>query len=737
MESKLKKYWELSVYSEAISKIDINSIQNKGYIDFDNIYYMAPNNNQLLLAPLIAIKNSNIFCPFWLQVTVIDNQIIPNTNQLLPIFPQAALDPFCTGYAISFLRDLEQTVILNPPEWQHDTAVSLDAQIAYSKNILYKLTYGKWQVELEKQGYIILASKMLIIEQSSVLSNLDKLKLNNINNYKFNLDSSQEIEKSADNCTIKFINLFNMPQSQDYMLSLKHALNLSKKDFITIEVANNCGKEAWIANYVANIWLAAAVHNTDMPFITIVNNLEKHISPTIFSIYNINPDSIDITGLDIDSLRHNLIDLYHSEDNSFIKDKLELNSKQKERFENLLVLWDKQVEMTPLAYKLFGFIPLINQTKLKKMRRFFAKHLKEYDVSCFSEKDMRGLLIDLIKNCSKKEDELTHKYKQYQPQPQEISKILLQYWRCYAATYDVVQSNNLYEHLIFTDANLLDSCSGILLAAKASGSCILFGNREIKYHSPVISQIEESNLLAAEIIQDAELYDELEYNCLLSTDNYFAHACSLAEDYAPMYQLNKVSTVAEGLVLARNSLAHYIKLDFAVQPITSNKNANSIIITNIASNHRPYCGSRINDREIEHIITWIKESQELLEQKYSKNINQILVIFTCFAAQKLLLMNKLNSYGLLNIQVKTVAEYVVNSYPLVLFSPVYTAEDTGPFMFDEGNEVFYKMLNCCEDQLLIFGDKRLFNLHRHSASGIIAGYLKETADFQTQPMILA
>jgi hypothetical protein len=91
----------------------------------------------------------------------------------------------------------------------------------------------------------------------------------------------------------------------------------------------------------------------------------------------------------------------------------------------------------------------------------------------------------------------------------------------------------------------------------------------------------------------------------------------------------------------------------------------------------------------------------------------------------LALQNKLETHGLGNIQVKTVVEYVYASYPLVLFSPVSNAQDPGPFIFDEGNEIFYQLVTYCADQLIIFGDKNLFNLHRHCASGIVANYLSE------------
>ena len=749
MENKLKKYWQLSTYSAAIATLNINTIQDKIYLDANNYSKLERDNGELLLAPIVLMQGANIFCPFWLQIQVKEQQIMPNAAQLLPIFSTEVLDPFCSGYAISCLRDLEQMVILNPAEWKDNSSVTLSMQISYAKNILNKLTNNKWQLGLEQQGYNLLLTKMLVIEQSSILSNLDKFKLDNISKYTFNLEPTAIIAEVLPNQAIKAINLLAMPlESTNYMASLQHALNLCGKDFITIETADNCGKETWIDNYVANHWLSAAIHNTEIPFIAVVDGIGNYTLPTIFSINNIQLTSIHPTQLDCNEamLHQKLCDLYYSDDASMLSHKMALNNSQKERLENLLTLWNKHLETTPILYKLFSFIPAINKINNQKRAAFLAKHLAEYDVSGFSTADLHGLLTDLIVTCNKKELALNTKYQNNSTLAKtnnnlslELAKLLLDYWKSYYIKYNTEPNNKLAKfnptnlsqnlftqtntQLIFTNANLIDSCSGILLATQISGACILFGNRELKYHSPVINQIEENNLLAAGIYQDTELYAELEYNCLLSMDNYFAHACSLAEDYAPMYQLNCPTSVAGDIGLARNALAHYFKLDFTEKPTRNNNPSHLIVMQHVIAPHNIYCGSKANYAEIDHIITWLQASKQLLEVQYSTTIEKILVIFTCFAGQKLALQNKLASHGLGNIQIKTVVEYVAASYPLVLFSPVSNVQDSGPFIFDEGNEIFYKILNYCTDQLIIFGDKNLFNLHRHSASGIVANYL--------------
>lgn len=56
----------------------------------------------------------------------------------------------------------------------------------------------------------------------------------------------------------------------------------------------------------------------------------------------------------------------------------------------------------------------------------------------------------------------------------------------------------------------------------------------------------------------------------------------------------------------------------------------------------------------------------------------------------------------------------------VLFSPVYTLDDQGPYCFDRGAGMLEQMLAHTRRSVVLVGDSRIFKPQLHSASGKFA-----------------
>jgi len=135
--------------------------------------------------------------------------------------------------------------------------------------------------------------------------------------------------------------------------------------------------------------------------------------------------------------------------------------------------------------------------------------------------------------------------------------------------------------------------------------------------------------------------------------------------------------------------------------------------------------SRRNPVEGRVIVRWIEEHQELLKFRYqSLPIEEIVAIVTPFRPQAQLIKSELAKREALGgIRVGTVHVLQGAECPVVIFSPVYGAEETPSFMNAEPN-----MLNVAvsraKDSFLVFGNIGVLHQSREgSPSNLLARYL--------------
>lgn len=141
-------------------------------------------------------------------------------------------------------------------------------------------------------------------------------------------------------------------------------------------------------------------------------------------------------------------------------------------------------------------------------------------------------------------------------------------------------------------------------------------------------------------------------------------------------------------------------------------------------------GSRFNEAEATAIVAWLVREKEGLEKAYGKPIHQVAAIVTPFKAQERLLRNLLSSLSSQEAElfapmtIGTVHSLQGAQYPLVLFSPVNSPEDSSFFMEAGGK---YNMLNVAVSRaqyhFLVFGNMNIFHPDRDTPSGNLAKWL--------------
>lgn len=141
-------------------------------------------------------------------------------------------------------------------------------------------------------------------------------------------------------------------------------------------------------------------------------------------------------------------------------------------------------------------------------------------------------------------------------------------------------------------------------------------------------------------------------------------------------------------------------------------------------------GSRFNKAEAVAIVKWLVREKANLEEAYEKPIRQVAAVVTPFKAQERLLRRLLSQ--LPSQEAEPFAEMTIGTvhslqgaqYPLVLFSPVNSPEDSSFFMEAGGK---YNMLNVAVSRaqyhFLVFGNMNIFHTGRNTPSGNLAKWL--------------
>jgi hypothetical protein len=134
-------------------------------------------------------------------------------------------------------------------------------------------------------------------------------------------------------------------------------------------------------------------------------------------------------------------------------------------------------------------------------------------------------------------------------------------------------------------------------------------------------------------------------------------------------------------------------------------------------------GSRQNEREATAVTAWIAANKAQLKAHYQTDIDNIIGVITPFAAQKQLLLDKLASEGIDIAKVGTVHALQGAERPVIIFSPVYAIQDSGPYFFDRGPNMLNVAVSRAKDSFIVIGDMDIFDPRLNTPSGLLAQYL--------------
>lgn len=136
--------------------------------------------------------------------------------------------------------------------------------------------------------------------------------------------------------------------------------------------------------------------------------------------------------------------------------------------------------------------------------------------------------------------------------------------------------------------------------------------------------------------------------------------------------------------------------------------------------------SRLNQNEVEAIVSWLVKNKIIIEEKYG-NIENAVGIITPFVGQKNSLKYALKNAGF-NVDILklgTVHALQGAERPIILFSMVYGKGDSGTMFFDRDNKP--NMLNVAvsraKDNFIVFANTDILDKKARTPSGILSNHL--------------
>jgi len=136
--------------------------------------------------------------------------------------------------------------------------------------------------------------------------------------------------------------------------------------------------------------------------------------------------------------------------------------------------------------------------------------------------------------------------------------------------------------------------------------------------------------------------------------------------------------------------------------------------------------SRVNLVEAQAIAEWLATQSTKLLQSYPQyqSLDEIVGIVTPFAAQAQAILKALQAKKLQLQKVGTVHTLQGAEKPLVIFSAVYTTQDTSRYFFDTNINMLNVAVSRAKDSFLVFADMDIFDpLQTQRPSGLLAQYL--------------
>lgn len=679
------EYWQAAAQQQTLSEMSLDKIADDYIvISCDELFagkLSASNlcsnlqNTTVGIAPYYSCpQQENVhFLPYILVADIDDaGNLTSKYINSLPVILKKYLEPAeLSGISLGFAENFDQYFVLQPPGWIENPALlTWPKQLSYADRM-----FGEYEMQ-----------DLAIVFPLSSLCPQRKL------------DVSLLQKKSK-------IELIEAPVGAD---RYSYAQRLIVSAWMEAAV-----KQAAAPNY---FWLranAAVRYASIFDFAKSYNSrklskLEIHAELSkIFNLYIKGQQLVRSWRTIVDNLRNKYSERGGIESRlTQLREQLKTAHAHNRNMQVLYSIWLRQLELVSTWDRFLDFIPGLQKRRLTRLYLFLQQNFPGEECQGLNQGQLTALMLEKMRRAENRERFIADALHQIESDIRQ-EQLVFDKWMHWSQEHNLTLHDlnfTVWGKLVNLTADYWSECS-------IDPTCDQI-EKLIVEHAEYVSPMQAAELLA--VSQSAVIMGN--YNPICNS----RFAVQIDYELTKHFQLINCDADFEDLQFdgVLGSLGNLWNL--ATQGKEASKTlpveAHSInySLIHVGSVSEDYFGSKINKLEVIAILDWLKAN-------YTPNMD--IVIYTVFAGQLAYMRKIFANTEFAKIKLLALQEPSFISSSIALFSPVYSAQDQGPYVFDRGVEILDNLIASTRTQIIVFGDERIFKPELHSAAGKFAKLL--------------
>ncbi len=729
----------LSLWHSNIWRSDLNHLEVPCQPYFEFIERKALEQGTLLkeegarwIAPLYAIRQNNTYwIPVWIPIEIKDNKITLSTKSL-PWMPPAHTEslgssPFAGGmhFVDEFLRFewLDENNQLASESWHEGRALI--------ENLLDELSNNTWQNWLAIQG-LSLSDNVIVIDEKQLVK--ESKSANALStNYAFmdefeakqQLTLMQGLVKAALLCSQKD----PRPLSAGAFMSSIHTMILEQGEILGVKAPVGSDNEKFIDSIVTSKLIHSYLEKQSQPLILKYKmgqvflydfTIDEKKAQDVRAVMAIVEQGLDLAVKIVDIL-DNIADQYTDDETQETIAQLQAEDEIYEKQLTRLIQLQTEYVNKKRRHALVSWLLPSKKTSQKDLAKI-AHEIDEPDI--VSQETLVSVLSDRIRQTKVSRTKIHQQLVDLVEQNATLMGAKNRWEQWLKANVSVNENATLEEQILAMQGEFshkiyniglvqgqwraiekIQDCEMLivedsqkLLPAQLAQylpfaqRVICLGDSQDITALPLMSPATEEWELARFNLHDEITIEQLQYKGMLfSTGNAFSVAL-VNSTYQEIYD--------HSVQLSSFSIASNDEYELQYHALAVNG------ASNISDNRY------INEMQAQFIAQWLTTGPLVNELQRT-------AIITPFMSQKVLLKQKLKAQYI-NCEVFTFDELPAKQWQNIIFSPVYSAHDQRPFVFDQGDNMLYSLQRRSTKNIWVIGDLGIFDARMHSPSGNLA-----------------
>ncbi len=735
MHNAILNFWQNNLWRSDVNQLSIPWQPYFELIDKETITKAALqcHDSPLWIAPIVARRESDnrYWIPFFIPF-VIQEGTLQVSSKALPFMGMIHFESllgqsaFCgTAHELDTSLRFEWLDENHQPIYQSWLAAN-----TFIENLLNSLSDNQWQQTMSQQGYNLIPQVILFPENKTLLENKPNLLTNTFATlFDFQAKNEFTLSDCFANTALLCAQSDAIPFSQKAFMAAIHVMLLEPGELLGVKAPVGSNGEKWIEAIVNASILNTFLKNNDNQ-LSFYRLKGKQLSTFVFSLDLQRKEALEAIwstfqqGVEQGVALIDLIETINEQGEGETQDQIEQLQSEDE-------IYEKQL------------------TRLLQLQKdYITKNQRSSLVSWLlrPKKIPKETLLDIAKEIHEPEainfDTLAHILSE------RIRQTKVARTKIHQQLVDLVEENATYlgakkRWSAWLDANVVLASKALtqeeqILAMQAFFAQKIFSLGVVKGSWERVDTLQACDLLIIENAQKLLASEVIPYlahaqKAVFLGDNQDINAVPVLSSFPEEWELARYELTEEeiieelqykGMLLSNGTAFRVALANSAYQEIYDHGVQVAGLSIDTESPELEYHGmtaigdSRyqgkelVNESQAQIIVQWLTTGP--LAKAHEQT-----AILTPFGAQKEFLLQKLKDKSI-SCEVLTFDELTGKRWHHVIFSPVYTAQNQRPFVFDQGENMIYSLQRRATQSVWVIGDLSIFDERMHSPSGNLA-----------------